>query len=128
MAERILSYHETQGAAHYPVAELLLLTGPGDDQPRALLQLQGARGEQERLREQVVSGVALVQIDLGIALRAAGKYEEAERAYKRALTHDPTFADVHYNLAVLYESRGRKREALRHLSTYKRLTRRPRQR
>jgi len=41
-----------------------------------------------------------------------------------ALRGDPSLADCHYNLGLLYESLGRKRDAIRHLSQYRRLTRR----
>jgi tetratricopeptide (TPR) repeat protein len=47
------------------------------------------------------------------------------RAYEAALHDDPNLADGHYNLALLYESVGRAKDAIRHLARYRRLTRRP---
>jgi len=39
----------------------------------------------------------------GILLREAGKFEEAEQAYRRALETDPDYALAHYNLGVLLD-------------------------
>jgi tetratricopeptide (TPR) repeat protein len=43
--------------------------------------------------------------------------------YERAVNVDPTFADCHYNLALLYEALGKPREAIRHMAEYRRLHR-----
>ena len=45
------------------------------------------------------------------------------RAYEAALRDDPDLADGHYNLALLYESAGRGKDAIRHMARYRRLTR-----
>lgn len=50
-----------------------------------------------------------------------GQQEEAIRLYKQALEIDPEMADAHCNLGLLYELSGRKREAIRHLSAYRKL-------
>jgi tetratricopeptide (TPR) repeat protein len=46
---------------------------------------------------------------------------EALACYERSVKADPTLADAHYNLALLYERTGRKQEAVRHLAIFRRL-------
>jgi tetratricopeptide (TPR) repeat protein len=45
----------------------------------------------------------------------------AIEAYSAALREDPSLADAHYNLALLYRQVGRPREAIRHLAQYRKL-------
>jgi tetratricopeptide (TPR) repeat protein len=45
------------------------------------------------------------------------------RAYRAAVWADPQLADAHYNLALLYGRLGRSKDAIRHMSQYRRLTR-----
>lgn len=52
--------------------------------------------------------------DLGVLLEDLWRREEAVDAYEAALRADPRFADGHYNLALVFESLGRSREAIRH--------------
>jgi Flp pilus assembly protein TadD len=65
---------------------------------------------------------ALAAFNLGVVLEDTARPAEADRAYRRALAADPTMAEAHYNLALLCERRGQRREALRHLNKYRRLT------
>ena len=60
--------------------------------------------------------------NLGVALEDLGRLRDAIEAYQRALELDPQNAVAHFNLAGLYERRGEKAAALRHLKTYRRLT------
>ncbi|HUP48023.1 MAG TPA: tetratricopeptide repeat protein [Thermoanaerobaculia bacterium] len=60
--------------------------------------------------------------NLGVALEDLGRAREAIAAYEQALAIDPDNADAHYNLAGLYEKRGEKAAALRHLKAYRALT------
>ncbi|HLJ74571.1 MAG TPA: tetratricopeptide repeat protein [Thermoanaerobaculia bacterium] len=60
--------------------------------------------------------------NLGVALEDLGRFRDAIDAYGRALELDPQNADAHFNLAGLYERRGEKPAALRHLKMYRRLT------
>ncbi len=46
---------------------------------------------------------------------------DARAAYRAALDADPDFADCHYNLALLCRTLGEAKEALRHMSQYRRL-------
>jgi len=57
--------------------------------------------------------------NLGVAMEDLGRADDAARAYQRAIDLDPGNADAHYNLAGIYELRGDKQGALRHLKTYK---------
>jgi tetratricopeptide (TPR) repeat protein len=59
--------------------------------------------------------------NLGVALEDLGRVRDAITAYARAVELDPDNADAHYNLAGLYERRGEKPAALRHLKEYRRL-------
>lgn len=59
--------------------------------------------------------------NLGVALEDLGRVREAIEAYARTLALDPDNADAHYNLAGLYEKRGEKPAALRHLKMYRKL-------
>jgi tetratricopeptide (TPR) repeat protein len=61
--------------------------------------------------------------NLGVALEDLGRVRDAIAAYERAVELDPDNADAHYNVAGLYERRGEKPAALRHLKEYRRLTR-----
>jgi tetratricopeptide (TPR) repeat protein len=50
-----------------------------------------------------------------------GKAQEAIRLYNQVLIIDPNMADAHCNLGLLYMSLGRERDAVRHLSAYRKL-------
>jgi tetratricopeptide (TPR) repeat protein len=61
--------------------------------------------------------------NLGVALEDLGRFRDAITAYEHAIELDPDNGDAHYNLAGLYEKRGDKSSALRHLKEYRRITR-----
>lgn len=61
--------------------------------------------------------------NLAIALEDLGHEGDAAAAYRRALDADPAFADAHYNLSRILERQGDKVSALRHLKSYRALTR-----
>jgi tetratricopeptide (TPR) repeat protein len=61
--------------------------------------------------------------NLGVLLEDLGSADEAGRAYRAAIWADPQMADAHYNLALLYGRTGKSKEAIRHMSQYRRLTR-----
>lgn len=67
---------------------------------------------------------ATAAFNLGVALEDLGKLPEALLAYQKAVRFDPANADAHFNAAALAEKLGRTAEALRHLGTYRKLTRR----
>ena len=60
--------------------------------------------------------LAVLQEDIGEPLAAI-------ESYRRALDVAPALADAHFNLARLFEARGAQREALRHWSAFRKLTR-----
>ena len=59
--------------------------------------------------------------NLGVALEDLDHMRDAAEAYRRAIALDDDNADAHYNLAGLFERKGDKQAALRHLATYARL-------
>ena len=62
--------------------------------------------------------------NLGVALEDMGRFGDAIQAYETALRINPKNGDAHYNLAGLYERRGDKAAAVRHLKACKALNRR----
>ncbi len=64
----------------------------------------------------------VIHFNLALALEDVRGVTPATSHYERALELDPGFADAHYNLAGLCERLGRRAEALRHYSAYKKLT------
>jgi tetratricopeptide (TPR) repeat protein len=59
--------------------------------------------------------------NLGVALEDLGRIDDALAVYAKAIALDPDNADAHYNLAGIYEQRGDKQAALRHLKIYRTL-------
>ena len=59
--------------------------------------------------------------NLGVLLEDRGRDADALKAYATALAADPGLADGHYNLALLYQKLKKPKEALRHMSQYRRL-------
>jgi tetratricopeptide (TPR) repeat protein len=65
----------------------------------------------------------LLLFNLAVVEEDLGQTEAAARHYLDALGVDPALADAHHNLARLYERSGAQKEALRHWSAYRKLTR-----
>jgi tetratricopeptide (TPR) repeat protein len=65
---------------------------------------------------------ALAWYNLGVVLEDLSRAEDALPCYEHAVHADPELADAHWNLSLLYERTGRHREALRHLTAYRKLT------
>lgn len=65
----------------------------------------------------------LLLFNFGVLLEDLGHKDAAVEAYSAALEVDPALADAHYNLALLYESGKKPKEALRHMAQYRRLAR-----
>ncbi|MCC6301304.1 MAG: tetratricopeptide repeat protein [Gammaproteobacteria bacterium] len=60
---------------------------------------------------------------LGLAHRGAGRFQEARADYEQALKLDPLFADVHLNLAILFDLYlGQPRTALQYYERYQELS------
>ena len=66
---------------------------------------------------------AIPHYNLGVLLEDMKRIPEAAAAYVAAVRCDPELADAHYNLALLCKRFGLAKEALRHMSQYRRLTR-----
>jgi tetratricopeptide (TPR) repeat protein len=94
-----------------------------------LLHERARLGEAERVyRDAIEANVhdAVLLYNLGVLLEDLDRKEDAADAYQAALALDSTFADCHYNLALLYDALSRPREAIRHMSQYRRMTDKPR--
>jgi len=65
---------------------------------------------------------ALAWYNLGVVLEDLERAEDALPCYEQAIHADACLADAHWNLSLLYERGGRHRDALRHLSLYRKLT------
>ena len=52
--------------------------------------------------------------DIGVLLEEQERLEEAEQAYRQALTLSPNYLEAHANLAMLYERMGQKERAIYH--------------
>lgn len=65
---------------------------------------------------------ALAWYNLGVVLEDLERGDDALPCYEHAVHADTALADAHWNLSLLYERSGRHRDALRHLSLYRKLT------
>jgi tetratricopeptide (TPR) repeat protein len=65
---------------------------------------------------------AEVHLKLGLLYRRRDEPDNAIQSFLRAAECDPLALEAHRNLAELYDRLGRKRDALRHLSTVHRLS------
>lgn len=65
----------------------------------------------------------LAFFDLGNVLDELERFEESIAAYQQAVVLAPRYADAHYNLALAYERKGARRNALRHWQAYVKLDR-----
>jgi tetratricopeptide (TPR) repeat protein len=83
---------------------------------------QFARAEElYRQATEVDPGYVLAFFDLGNVLDELQRQDESIVAYCRAIALAPRFADAHYNLALAYERKGKKRQSLRYWQTYLKL-------
>jgi tetratricopeptide (TPR) repeat protein len=67
-------------------------------------------------------GNGLLLFNFAVLMEDLARTEEARAAYRAALRESPDLADAHYNLALLCESEGLRKEALRHLSAFRKLS------
>lgn len=68
-------------------------------------------------------GHPLLLYNFGLLLEDLDRIPEAVQAYTLAVSADPDLADGHYNLALLHQKLGKARDAIRHMSQYRRLVR-----
>jgi tetratricopeptide (TPR) repeat protein len=64
---------------------------------------------------------AVLHFNFGVVCEELERFDEALLMYQIALQLDETLADAHFNVAQIYDQRGDRRDALRHLSAYRRL-------
>ena len=91
-----------------------------------LLHERGKHAQAERAYRDALDACgadATLLYNFGVLLDDLGRFADAVAAYEGALKLDPSLADCHYNLALLHEKRRQPKEALRHMSRYKSLTR-----
>src|SRR5207253_205139 len=53
--------------------------------------------------------------NLGVLMEDLKSFPKAIRAYTQAIRNDPSFADAHCNLGLLFEAMGNKAKAIAHL-------------
>ncbi len=76
-------------------------------------------GDLERARPYLARSIeqdpdnAQAHVFLGSVAGNDNQLDEAEHHFKEAIRIDPTLTEPYYNLAVIYERRGNKEEALR---------------
>ena len=89
-----------------------------------LLHERGALREAETVYR---NGIAKCESDatllfnLAVLLEDLDRPRDAAATYRQALGADPDLADAHFNLARLCEAQGLRREAVRHLSAFRKL-------
>jgi tetratricopeptide (TPR) repeat protein len=89
-----------------------------------LLHEAGQLRDAERTCRDALAAFAdepLLHYNLGVVLEDLGRTSDAAAAYEAALRIDPELRDCLYNLALLDERLGRRREAIRHMAHYRRL-------
>ena len=67
---------------------------------------------------------ATLLFNLAMVLEDAHRLADAADMYRAALKESPDLPEAHYNLALLCEAAGLKQEAIRHLSAYRKLSKR----
>ena len=89
-----------------------------------LLHESGRLADAERVYRNAIAACGsdpVLLYNLGVLLEDMERRNEAMEAYERALHRDPRLADCHYNLALLCEELNKPKQAIRHMSQYRRL-------
>ncbi|HET9024453.1 MAG TPA: tetratricopeptide repeat protein [Burkholderiaceae bacterium] len=66
---------------------------------------------------------SLLRFNCGVAFQLLSAYRDAEECYLAALALDPTLADAHHNLSLIYLELGDEQRAIRHHNEVRRLER-----
>ena len=82
------------------------------------LHQYGRAEELYRRATEVDPAYVLAFFDLGNVLDELQRPNESIAAYRQAVVLSPRYADAHYNLALAYERKGERRQALRHWQAY----------
>jgi hypothetical protein len=123
---------ETQDpeAAMHAYRQLIAAEPTREDAYLSLGALHEERDELERALAVYLEGAAqcpgssLLRFNSGVAFQLLSAYREAEEQYLAALALDPTLADAHHNLAIIYMELGEDQRAIRHHNEERRLERR----
>jgi tetratricopeptide (TPR) repeat protein len=65
----------------------------------------------------------LLRFNCGVAFQLLSAYRDAEEHYMAALALDPSLADAHHNLSIIYLELGEEQRAIRHHNEVRRLER-----
>jgi protein O-GlcNAc transferase len=98
---RILAEAPRNADALHMLGVIALQTGGHDEAVELIRQAIGHN-----------AGVPAFHNNLGNALKALGRLEEGEAAYRRALELKPDHAEAHYNLGIVLHARGALAEAV----------------
>ncbi len=117
---------EAQRAIGDKEGDLKLMQGQLDETKRDLKKsgnyVQTAEKAQQGLlllQKHIRQERAVYNYNLGVAYTGAGYYDEAIEAYLRSLELNPSNADAHYNLAVVYDTvRQDPEKAVEHYKKY----------
>jgi tetratricopeptide (TPR) repeat protein len=85
------------------------------------LRQYGRAEELYRRATEADPSYVLAFFDLGNVLDELERMDESIAAYRQAVALAPRYADAHYNLALAYERKGLRRQALRHWQAYLKL-------
>lgn len=66
---------------------------------------------------------ALLRFNCGVAFQLRSAWRDAEASYLAALAIDPSLADAHHNLSLVYLELGEEQRAIRHRNELRRLER-----
>ena len=117
-------YHDggelQKAEAHYRAAGEIVNVDVGDV---SLERGEGDRFAVRRIRRrQLLLEIHLApRFNLGVLMEDCKRPQEALGSYREAIKLDPSFADAHYNLALLFESLGKKAEAVAHFRTARKI-------
>jgi tetratricopeptide (TPR) repeat protein len=121
------SIEDDDPAAAIAMYSKSLAANPGHTDARLnlgrLLHLAGRLQEAEGIYRTARHYDATLLFNLGVLLEDMNRRADAIAAYREALDLDAALADAHFNLARLFEREQNRRETLRHLLAYRRLTR-----
>lgn len=87
------------------------------------LRQYGKAEEMYRRATEADPEYVLAFFDLGNVLDELERLDESIEAYRHATVLAPRYADAHYNLALAYERKGERRQALRHWHAYVKIDR-----
>lgn len=104
---RAIAAQPSQASGYYGLGRLLLLKG---DPAGALEALSRAA--------RIETGSAAIRLELGRALEALGRYAEAEKEYREALSLEPRLPRAHYALGTVLARQSHSEEARAEVALY----------